>query len=74
MLMGFNLFASGFFTALNDGKTSAIFFAVQNACFPRYSAVDSSAVVWGRRRMNFFADSRGIEYCDFCFIFQTNEI
>ena len=22
--MGFNLFASGFFTALNDGKTSAI--------------------------------------------------
>ncbi len=24
MLMGFNLFASGFFTALNDGKTSAI--------------------------------------------------
>ena len=24
LLMGFNLFASGFFTALNDGKTSAI--------------------------------------------------
>lgn len=24
LLMGFNLFASGFFTALNDGRTSAI--------------------------------------------------
>ena len=24
LLMGFNLFASGFFTALNDGKTSAL--------------------------------------------------
>lgn len=24
LLMGFNLFASGFFTALNDGKTSAV--------------------------------------------------
>lgn len=51
LLMGFNLFASGFFTALNDGKTSAIlslfrtliFLIVPLLVFPAVFGVDG---VW----------------------------
>ena len=51
LLMGFNLFASGFFTALNDGKTSAIlslfrtliFLIIPLLVFPAVFGVDG---VW----------------------------
>lgn len=51
LLMGFNLFASVFFTALNDGKTSAIlslcrtpvFLIIPMLIFPGISDVDG---VW----------------------------
>ena len=36
LLMGFNLFASGFFTAINDGKNLRNSFAVPYAGIPDY--------------------------------------
>ena len=52
LLMGFNLFASGFFTALNDGKTSAIlslfrtliFLIIPLLVFPAVFGVDGVGI------------------------------
>ena len=57
LLMGFNLFASGFFTALNDGRTSAILSLIPHTGFLNCSVAVFAGMDGRRWRMDIHASS-----------------
>ena len=70
LLMGFNLFASGFFTALNDGKTSAI---LSDTDLSHPSPADPSTSLRRGWRVDLHAGGRSSEYSALSFLLPSDE-